>query len=269
MIGDPEVFDRGGAEGPANLEPIDLGEGRFVPIVEVFPYLGSMIARDATSMEDVQTRVRKASNAFGMLRQCIFASPHVSPLAKRLVYSTYILGVLLYGAESWCLTAKQWAMLRTFHAKCVRVMCSVSKYQQWRQHIKDMELGLRLGISGIDLYVQRKQMQWVGKMVLRGMSSLPRHMMSSWVYRPNWSKTELWVRRVEGAPAWGRPKGCPEYTWGRGIMKTIRGLTLGSDWFEMAKNFCIWQTQVLDTKLKKDPSAKEVREQSQRPAFSV
>jgi hypothetical protein len=52
-------------------------------------------------------------------------------------------------------------------------------------------------------------------------------------------------------------------------MKTIRSITLGADWFEMAKNFCIWQTQVLGIKLKKDPSAKEVREQSQRPAFSV
>jgi hypothetical protein len=214
-------------------------------------------------------RLLELSVSLGMLRQCIFASSHVSPLAKRLVYSTFILGVLLYGAESWCLTAKQWARLRGFHARCVRVMCSVSKYQQWQNHIRDLELRLRLGISDIDLYVQRKQMQWIGKMVLRGMSSLPRHMMSSWVYRPSWSKSELWARRVEGEPVWGRPKGCPEYTWGRGIMKTIRGITLGTDWFEMAKDFCIWQTQVLDIKLKKDPSAKEVREQSQRPAFSV
>ena len=51
-------------------------------------------------------RIRKASAAFGALRQTIFGTKYVPLQAKAALYSPRALSVLLYGRESRCLTQK-------------------------------------------------------------------------------------------------------------------------------------------------------------------
>jgi len=47
---------------------------RFIPIVDEFTYLGSVISRDCSDEADVNRRILKARNAFGMIRKCLFSS---------------------------------------------------------------------------------------------------------------------------------------------------------------------------------------------------
>ena len=62
---DPTTYDN------ANLERIELGNGRFFPVVEQFCYLGSFLNRDCNDDDDVQARIDAAGGAFGGLRKSV------------------------------------------------------------------------------------------------------------------------------------------------------------------------------------------------------
>ena len=83
-----------------NLDDITLPNGRFIPVISEFRYLGSYISRDGTDTKDVRARINSAARAFGALSKCIFQSRHVKRDAKRAVYERLILSICLYGCES-------------------------------------------------------------------------------------------------------------------------------------------------------------------------
>eukprot|EP00111_Clytia_hemisphaerica_P010724 TCONS_00031328-protein len=96
---DPSTFDQ------VDLSNIEFGN-RFIPIVQEFTYLGSVISCDSSDNLDVDRRIQKASNAFGMIRNSLFSSSKINVRVKANVYQTFILPILLYGVECWCLTEK-------------------------------------------------------------------------------------------------------------------------------------------------------------------
>jgi len=52
-----------------------------------------------------------------------FSTSDVSERLKGKIYSGGVLAVLLYGCESWCLTAESISRLRNWHNKRIREMC--------------------------------------------------------------------------------------------------------------------------------------------------
>ena len=64
-----------------------------------------MLHCDLSDDHDVDARTKKASKAFGALRNCFFSSSLVPERMKDQVYAGGVLAVLLYGCESWCLAA--------------------------------------------------------------------------------------------------------------------------------------------------------------------
>ena len=253
---DQATFDDGA--GPADLSEIEVGDGTTVPVVENFKYLGSMVSRDAKSIEDVTMRVQKASNAFGAMRGVIFKMPEIHKIAKRMVYSSFIMSVLLYGSECWCLTAKLWSKLRVFHAHCVRVIGGVSRYKQWQARITNTALRGQIAISNIDTYVQRRQMAWLGRMSQMEHARIPRRMMTCWVYRRKLTATQRKRLESKGELPWGRPVGAPEYTWGRGIYQTLKKLGFKKEnWYEVAEDKNRWEEEVLEGKLRPEKPNKK------------
>ena len=109
-----------------DLSDVIIDDHRHIPIVDLFPCLGSIISSETSDTEDVTTRIKKASNAFGALRKCIFASTNVQLDLKSLIYISVTLPILLYGCECWCLTESLNRKLRNFHNQCVRAMCRIS-----------------------------------------------------------------------------------------------------------------------------------------------
>ena len=57
----------------------------FLPVVTKFNYLGRNLNIDCRDNEDVVLRIKKAGNAFGALRKCLFSNPNISVDAKRAV----------------------------------------------------------------------------------------------------------------------------------------------------------------------------------------
>ena len=214
---DPDTYDG------ADLSNIKLGNSSFIPVVAAFLYLGSMLTRDCRDDVDVANRIESASGAFGALRKCIFSSSQISFAAKRAVYTTLILSILLYGSECWCLTEKLYNKLRTFHRRCIRAICRVTRKHTREHRISTLELLRRTGLASIDVYVTRRQLRWAGHVARMHFSRLPRKMLSSWVR----SK---------------RPRGAPQYTYGRGLMKSLRraGVDVES-WWVQAEDRLQWR----------------------------
>lgn len=156
MYANPDTYDG------ADLSNVDLGNGLYIPIVSSFVYHGSVLTRDCSDSQDVDARIKAAGNAFGELRRCLFTSTRVSHAAKNIVYTGLILAILLYGAESWCLTEKLYNRLRTFHARCVRPMCRVTRKHTREYRISTSALLNRVGLCSIDAYITRRQLRWAG-----------------------------------------------------------------------------------------------------------
>ena len=85
-----------------------------------FKYLGSQLCRTCTDTLDVSSRMESAAKAFGALRKCLFASNNVSAAAKRVVYVSVILAILLYGCECWSLTDTAYGSAKYVTFKPVR-----------------------------------------------------------------------------------------------------------------------------------------------------
>ena len=185
-----------------------------------------MISRDCSDEADVQRRIQKAGNAFGVLRKCLFSSTQVAPKVKGKVYSSFILPILLYGAECWSLTEQLLNNIRRFHHRCVRSICRVNRYYTWTNRIQTVDLLTRLSVQSIDTYIYREQLRWAGHVARMPWSRLPRKMMSSWVR----SK---------------RPRGAPRYTYGRSLFKTLKKAGIDAkQWHVLANDKLRWRNIV-------------------------
>ena len=214
---DPDTYDN------TDLSNIELGEGRFIPIVDSFCYLGSVCSRDCSDALDVQNRIEKAGEAFGSMRVSILSSTRVSYASKCYVYTCVILAILLYGSEMWCLTEVLLHELRCFHARCVRNMCRITRRHTRTHRISTEDLLNRLNLDSIDTYINRRQLRWAGHVARMPSHRLPRKMLSSWVR----SK---------------RPRGAPRFTYGRTLKKALKKANVdATNWYESAADKKGWR----------------------------
>ena len=217
---DPATYDG------ADLTNIVFDDGTFMEVVAIFCYLGSLLSRDCRDDADVANRIEAAGGAFGALRKCIFTSTKLSFASKRAVYSILILTILLYGSESWCLTEKLYNKLRTFHHRCIRAMCRVTRRHTRLHHISTRDLLQRTGLAPIDSYVSRRQLRWAGHLARMDYCRLPRKMLSSWVQHK-------------------RPRGAPEFTYGRSLYKALKYANIDVEtWWQLAQNRQEWRDTI-------------------------
>ena len=218
---DPTTYDN------VDLGVIPLGGGRFFPIVAQFCYLGCLLTRDCSDDADVQSRIDKAAGAFGSVRKEVFSNQNVCFGAKLLIYEGLILAILLYGSECWCLTEKLYHKLRLFHARCARSMCRVTRKHTWKHKISTDKLLARVGLRTIESYINRRQLQWAGHVLRMPFERLPRKMLTCWVASP-------------------RPRGCPQFTYGRGLYKALRRANIEKNsWTALAMDRDKWRGMIL------------------------
>ena len=212
----PQSYDN------TDLSPVELGNGLFIPIVERFCYLGTILSRNCKDTDDIRNRIKRASNAFGALRKSLFSNPTISEKVKGSVYTSLILPILLYGSECWCLSENLLHEIRLFHHACIRSMCRVNLSHTFKHRIATESLRKRLDLQSIDSYIVKRHLSWAGHVSRMDFNRIPRKMLSSWVNHK-------------------RNVGCPEFTYGRGLYKMLKmsGLCKNS-WFEIAKDRLEW-----------------------------
>lgn len=111
-----------------DMDPVQV-DGGSLEIVDQFTYFSAEICKDEEVTADVTTRIAKASRAFGCLRKPVFCDKVLSIATKRHIYRAVVMSVLLYGADTWALKAKEARKLNSFHNQSVRSILVVTRYQ--------------------------------------------------------------------------------------------------------------------------------------------
>ena len=210
----------------------DVHDG-FVSFTPQFKYLGSHTHHTLTSEADVDARITSATSAFGALRRDVFSNKRVKLKTKGRLYRAFVLSILLYGSECWCLTEKLFARVRKFHNSCVRVMCRVKMCHVIRHHITTTTLLDKLHLNHIDHYYNSRLLRWAGHVSRMDMTRTPRKLLTGWVANP-------------------RPNGRPPMTFGHTLKKALlsKGLPANFDeWHRIAADRPRWRqihTKVTD-----------------------
>merc|ERR1711906_15227 len=87
--------------------------------VEIFKYLGRLIAYDDTDVPAARRQLARARAVWGRLRKIIQKENITAPVAG-MFYQAVVAAVLLYGSESWVLPEAQLRALEGFHVECAR-----------------------------------------------------------------------------------------------------------------------------------------------------
>lgn len=224
---DPRCYTNPRTYDDTNLSPVCWEGGLHIAVVDKFKYLGSYLTRNCKDDYDVDNRIISAGRAFGALRKCIFSTYSISSSAKRAVYTSAILSILLYGCECWSLTKKLLNRLRVFHNQCIRTMCRVTLKHTWDHHISSAELRQRIGLHPIDFYIYSRQLCWLGKVSRMDLTRLPRRMLTCWVPHK-------------------RPIGRPRFTYGETIKKALKKFGLDGyidiPWHALAAKRSVWSS---------------------------
>ncbi|CAG2208519.1 unnamed protein product [Mytilus edulis] len=88
--------------------------------VREFTYLGSVISTSGGTDEDIQSRKRKAQQAFAILKP-VWRSKALRSNTKIRIFNSNVKSILLYGSETWRLTAASTKTLQVFMNRKIMV----------------------------------------------------------------------------------------------------------------------------------------------------
>ena len=132
-------------------------DGQMIEEVSAFCYLGDMLERSGGVERAVRTRVAAAWNKWREISS-LLVNRHL-PLVKRArVYETCIRPVLLYGAETWALTARLEQIIRSCDRRMLRYMAKI----RLSDRIASSEVLRRCGLHCITWELRRKRLRWFG-----------------------------------------------------------------------------------------------------------
>ena len=94
--------------------------GGDVKCVSEFKYLGSILESGSGVMMEVGERIVRTSKAFGALHESIFRNCNLSLRTRGVFYKAVVLGVLLYGSETWTTKRVNIRKLEVFHNCCLQ-----------------------------------------------------------------------------------------------------------------------------------------------------
>ena len=166
-----------------DLSPLVLADGRSVPFVESFKYLGSVFHDSLRDEEAITARLNKANALFAMNKK-LLCSKATSKRVKGIYYESCVLAALQYGVEAWKLTKKQYGRLQSFHRQKVRQMGRITTWQARRYHVSAADLERRLGLRPVQQYVAGRTLQFTGHTSRMGPERLPHRMMFAWTAGP-------------------------------------------------------------------------------------
>jgi len=137
--------------------------------------LGSHIGQRLDSDVDIDERLSKASQAFGALRKHTFANRNVKPETKARLYVALVLGVLLYGCESWFMREKEYKEMQRFHHDCVRTMLRINRNIHIKRKINMKKLFANLGnrVRPLRWHYETRALRWNGHIARMKRDRLP------------------------------------------------------------------------------------------------
>ena len=127
-----------------------------------FKYSGAKHTKEGRSTAEIKIRLAIATASMAKLNK-IWSSKDVSFSTKMKLYKTLVLSTLLYGCESWTITADSTKRVQAFENKCYRRMIGISwkdlKTNEFVQRGIKARAGQQENLLGI---VKRRKLVWFG-----------------------------------------------------------------------------------------------------------
>lgn len=136
--------------------------GQMLEEVKDFKCLGSFVSADGSSTKEIKTRIGIATSAMTRLAG-IWKSNAISFQAKVRLYKSLVLSTLLYGFESWTLTADTERRIQSFENTCYRRMLHIS-YREHRtnDYVRQLVTTHAGEQEPLLSTVKRRKMTWYG-----------------------------------------------------------------------------------------------------------
>ena len=112
-------------------------------VVDSFKYLGSMISVDGSPDKEIASRISKASQALGRLRNRLLNHHNVILDTKLKVYRPVVLSSILYGCETWTVYRRHLKQLERFHQRALRSILGI----RWQDRVTNTEVFKRTTVS--------------------------------------------------------------------------------------------------------------------------
>ena len=118
---------------------------------------------------------------------------------KRLVYKAVVLGIILYGSETWTTKHFHVRKLEVFHKRCMRTIMGISSVQQRLEHISTIQVAKRFGMEeSLEDIIAARCLRWLGHMARMDDHRLPKKVLFGWLpqRRPAHGTKIRWRDRV-------------------------------------------------------------------------
>ena len=191
------------------------------PLVESvtrFQYLGSIVQDDCGSDLEVNSRICKASQAFGSLSRILWYQKKIRTQTKFRVFTSVVLPTLLYGTECVVLLEPQIHQLQSFIMRCLRIILSISVWDM-KRHTTIRKLAHQHRLSSL---LSSRHLRFLGHIVRMPDSRLPK---------------QLLVCALTGG---ARSVGGQKCRWNDLIQRDLVRSGIGQDWRELTQDRSAW-----------------------------
>ena len=147
---------------------IRLG-GEALDVKEEFRYLGSIVTNEARMGAEITRRIHLASGFYQSIRKLLW-NEDMPAKCKMLLYKTYFIPILTYGAVTWSLTNKEVGNLQAAEMKFLRSIAGVSKMEK----LRSCDIRKKLGVESLHYKIGRDRLRWYGHLRRMNPDRVPR-----------------------------------------------------------------------------------------------
>jgi hypothetical protein len=185
-------------------------DGNDIKEVDTFTYLGTCINKNGKIQNEINERIRKASNfhhfVIGLIR-----NRDINNKCKIDIYKLYFKKILLHGAESWTCTKREESKIQAMGMKYLREILGKTR----RDKIRNDDIREQLKVDDIKNDIERNRLKWYGHVMCMADERIPKRMLEM---------------KLSGR----RPRGRPRTRWMDQVMRDVE--KRGKKWMQVKQD---------------------------------
>jgi len=210
------------SQGPCSSPHISINGAVLQPDDE-FCYQGSTVDNTNSLKSELDIRIGKAATTFGQLRPRVWSNGNLSIRVKIQVYMSCVVGVLLYGCETWTTYRHQERRLNAFHMRCLRSILGLS----WKDRVPNTLILQTTGSCDLITTIRHRRLRWAGHVCRMEDNRLPKQVLYS---------------EPPDAP---RPIGRPKLRFRNVLKRDLNTFSITSiSWEKLASNKREWKSAI-------------------------
>ena len=148
-------------------------DGQLLEAVDVFPYLGSIIAANSSLDPEIKRRIAKAAGTMARLSKRVWENKKLTTATKMKVYQSCVISTLLYGSESWATYSTQENCLETFHMASLRRILGI----KWQDKVTNVDVLSDSSMLSIHSLLMKRRLRWIGHVRRMDDGRIPKDIM--------------------------------------------------------------------------------------------